>query len=137
MARTSWAVASHRRVKRTLKKAKGYRGGRRKLLHTAKETIRRAQVYATRDRKVRKREFRRLWITRLNAACRQHGLSYSRFVQGLKAANVKLDRKVLAELAVHDAPVFEQLLALSTSLRAGPERPRGVEGLMLAKKPAA
>ena len=112
MSRGKWAVASHRRVKRTLKKAKGYRGGRRKLLHTAKETIRRAQVYATRDRQVRKREFRRLWIVRLNAACREHGLTYSRFIQGLKAAKVTLDRMVIAELAVHDAPAFAQLLAL-------------------------
>ena len=113
MSRAKWAVASHRRVKRTLKQAKGYRGGRRKLLHTVKETVRRSLVYATRDRKVRKREFRRLWITRLNAACREHGLSYSRFIQGLHAAQITLDRKVLAELAVHDAPAFEQLLALA------------------------
>ena len=112
MARAKWAVASHRRVKRTLKKAKGYRGGRRKLLHTVKETVRRSLIYATRDRKVRKREFRRLWIIRLNAACRQHGLSYSRFIKGLQVAHVKLDRKVLAELAVHDAPAFGQLVAL-------------------------
>ena len=113
MSRAKWAVASHRRVKRTLKQAKGYRGGRRKLLHTVKETVRRSMVYATRDRKARKREFRRLWITRLNAACRQRGLSYSRFIQGLHAAKITLDRKVLAELAVHDAPAFEQLLALA------------------------
>ena len=112
MARAKWAVASHRRVKRTLKKAKGYRGGRRKLLHTVKETVRRSLVYATRDRKVRKREFRRLWITRLNAACREHGVSYSRFIHELQSAKVRLDRKVLAELAVHDAPAFKALLAL-------------------------
>ena len=113
MARGKWAVASHRRVKKTLKQAKGYVGGRRKLLHTVKETVIRSMVYATRDRKVRKREFRRLWIVRLNAACRQHGVSYSRFIKGLQVAKISLDRKVLAELAVHDAPAFEQLVALA------------------------
>ena len=117
MARAKWAVASHRRVKRTLKKAKGYRGGRRKLLHTVKETVRRSLVYATRDRKVRKREFRRLWITRLNAACRANGVSYSRFIHGLQAAKIRLDRKVLAELAVHDAPAFQELLTLATTAK--------------------
>ncbi len=117
MSRAKWAVSSHRRVKRTLKQAKGYRGGRRKLLHTVKETVRRSMIYATRDRKARKREFRRLWITRLNAACRQQGVSYSRFIQGLHAAKVQLDRKVLAELAVHDAPAFEQLVALAKQPR--------------------
>jgi len=113
MSRAKWAVSSHRRVKRTLKKAKGYVGGRRKLLHTVKETVRRSLVYATRDRKVRKREFRRLWITRLNAACRAHGVTYSQFIRGLATANIRLDRKVLAELAVHDAPTFKELLTLA------------------------
>lgn len=113
MPRVKKAVKSRQRRKKILDMAKGYRGGRSKLLRTAKETVQRALVYAYRDRKVRKRDFRSLWIMRINAAVRQHGMSYGRFMDGLKKAHVALDRKVLAGLAVHDPDVFAKLVALA------------------------
>lgn len=113
MPRVKKAVKSRQRRKKILDMAKGYRGGRSKLYRTAKETVQRALVYAYRDRKVRKRDFRSLWIMRINAAARQHGMSYSRLMDGLKKAQVALDRKVLAGLAVHDPTAFAKLLALA------------------------
>ncbi|WP_448384134.1 50S ribosomal protein L20 [Desulfosoma sp.] len=113
MPRVKKAVKSRQRRKKILDMAKGYRGGRSKLLRTAKETVQRALVYAYRDRKVRKRDFRSLWIMRINAAARRHGMSYGRFMDGLKKAQVTLDRKVLAGLAVHDPDVFAKLVALA------------------------
>ncbi|MGQ9484686.1 MAG: 50S ribosomal protein L20 [Desulfosoma sp.] len=113
MPRVKKAVKSRQRRGKILQMAKGYRGGRSKLLRTAKETVQRALVYAYRDRKARKRDFRSLWIMRINAAARQHGMSYSRFMDGLKKAQVALDRKVLAGLAVHDCQAFAQLVALA------------------------
>ncbi|MEJ5364067.1 MAG: 50S ribosomal protein L20 [Desulfosoma sp.] len=113
MPRVKKAVKSRQRRKKILNMAKGYRGGRSKLLRTAKETVQRALVYAYRDRKVRKRDFRSLWIMRINAAARRHGMSYGRFMDGLKKAQVTLDRKVLAGLAVHDPDVFAKLVALA------------------------
>ena len=110
MARVQWAVASHRRRKRLLKKAKGYRGARRRQLGKAKETVMRAKAYRTRDRKVKKRVFRNLWIIRLNAAARTRGLTYGRLIAAFKKANVKLDRKQLAEMAVNDQLAFDQLV---------------------------
>ena len=104
------AVARHRRKKRIMKRVRGFVGGRSKLLRTAKESIKRADQYAFRDRRVRKRIFRRLWIVRINAAARQNGMSYSRFINGLSKANIALDRKQLAEMAVHDAGGFAQLV---------------------------
>ena len=95
--------------KRLFKRAKGYVGGRGRLLRTVKETLIRAGVYAYRDRRVRKRDFRRLWITRINAACRQRGLRYSEFMHGLKLANIELDRKSLAEIAVCDEAGFDAI----------------------------
>jgi len=112
MPRVKKAVSSRRRRKKILKMAKGYRGGRGKLLRSAKETVNRALQYAYRDRKVRKRSFRSLWIIRINAAARQHGLSYSRFVNGLKKADIDLDRKVLADMAMNDPQAFEKLALL-------------------------
>lgn len=97
--------ARHRR-KKVMKLAKGNVGGRRKLYRQARETVERGLTYAYRDRKVRKRDFRALWIVRINAAVRAAGLSYSRFIQGLKKAGIEMDRKVLAELAVSDAQAF-------------------------------
>ena len=111
MAKVKWAVAARRRRKRLLKQAKGYRGARRLHLLKAKETVMRAKAYRTRDRKVKKREYRNLWVMRLNAAARTHGLTYSRLMAGLKKANVRLNRKQLAELAVNDQAVFDQLVA--------------------------
>ncbi|MDR2437795.1 MAG: 50S ribosomal protein L20 [Planctomycetaceae bacterium] len=103
--------AARRQSKRRLfRRAKGFRGGRGKLLRTVKETIVRADCYATRDRRVRKREFRALWITRINAATRQLGIRYSEFIAGLKKAQINLDRKTLAEMAVTDATAFAKVV---------------------------
>jgi large subunit ribosomal protein L20 len=113
MPRVKKAVASRARRKKYLKMAKGYVGGRRRLYRTARETVERALAYAYRDRKVRKREFRSLWIVRLNAALRPLGLSYSKFIGGLKKANIVLDRKVLADLAVHDPASFARVAELA------------------------
>jgi large subunit ribosomal protein L20 len=101
--------ARHRRQK-VLKLAKGFRGGRSKLYRTAAGAVDRALRFAYRDRKVRKRNFRALWIARINAAVRMHDTSYSRFIHGLKSADIRLDRKVLAELAVSDPPGFARVL---------------------------
>jgi large subunit ribosomal protein L20 len=111
--RTKRGFVRRRRVNRLLKAAKGYVGGRSKLYRPAKETVRRAWWYGRRDRRAKKREFRQLWIARINAAVRMRGLSYSRFVAGLKKANVMLDRKVLADLAVTDSQAFDQLAELA------------------------
>ncbi|MEX2174910.1 MAG: 50S ribosomal protein L20 [Pirellulaceae bacterium] len=97
--------------KRLFKRAKGYVGGRRKLLRTVKETLVRAGVFAFRDRRVKKREFRRLWITRVSAACRQRDLRYSQFIAGLEKANIELDRKSLSEIAVADPAAFDLIVA--------------------------
>ncbi|MFC1808073.1 50S ribosomal protein L20 [Candidatus Omnitrophota bacterium] len=110
MPRVKHAVSSRKRRKRVLKKAKGYVGGRRKLLRTAKETVVRAQAYAYRDRKVKKRTFRSLWITRINAACKIHSIKYSELIDGLKKAKITLSRKVLAELAVSHKTIFKKLV---------------------------
>ena len=108
MPRVTNTPATRRRRKRMLKRAKGYYSGRSRLFKNAKETIRRALRYAYRDRRQRKREFRRLWIARINAATRLNGLSYSRFINGLKLAGVEVDRKILADLAVHDIQTFSE-----------------------------
>jgi large subunit ribosomal protein L20 len=113
MARTTGTVASRRRRKNILKDAKGYWGRRSKLYRTAAEAVVRAQKYAYRDRKARKGEFRRLWILRINAAARMHDMSYSRFMNGLRRANVELDRKQLAEMAVSDMDSFGKLVELA------------------------
>lgn len=100
--------AKHRR-KKVLKLAKGYQGGRSKLYRTAADAVDKALMYAYRDRKVKKRQFRRLWIVRINAGARMNNISYSKFISGLKRANIDLDRKVLADLAVSDPYAFSQL----------------------------
>lgn len=105
--RTRKGAARRQAKKRLLKRASGYVGGRRRLLRTAKETLVRAGVFAFRDRRVRKREFRRLWITRISAACEQHGLRYSQFIHGLTKAEIGLDRKQLSEMAIHDPAGFQ------------------------------
>jgi len=115
MAKVKWAVASRRRRKRLLKQAKGYRGARRLHILKAKETLMRAKAYRTRDRKVKKREFRNLWVIRLNAAARARGLTYSRFMAACRRANVKLDRKQLAELAINDQGAFDQIVSQVTA----------------------
>ncbi len=108
--RTTKGAARRKAKRRLFNKAKGFRGGRSKLLRTVKETLIRAGVFAYRDRKVRKRDFRRLWITRLNAACREHGLRYSEFIFGLKKAGIELDRKVLSEMAIHEPAEFASVV---------------------------
>ncbi len=104
---------ARRRRKKILKLAKGYRGGRSKLYRTATNAVDKALQYAYRDRRTRKRDFRRLWIIRINAAARLNDVSYSRFISGLKRASVELDRKILAELAVSDPAAFSQLTAIA------------------------
>jgi large subunit ribosomal protein L20 len=118
MARVKRGVAAAKRRKRVLKRAKGYYGARSKLVGTAKEAVDKAGVYAYIGRKLRKREFRRLWITRINAACREQGMSYSRFISGLKSAGVEMDRKVIAELAVSDPTAFTELVKLAKAAAA-------------------
>ena len=115
MPRVKRGVAAHKRHKRILRQAKGYFGARRRLIKTAREAVERGWRYAYRDRKQRKREFRILWIARINAAVREHGLSYSRFMHGLSAAGVEVDRKSLAELAVSDPQAFADLAKLAKS----------------------
>ncbi len=108
MPRVKNNVARLRRKRQILADAKGYFGRRKNLYKTAKEAVERARRYAYRDRKNRKREFRRLWIVRINAAARMNGLSYSRFMNGLKRAGIEIDRKVLADIAVRDADTFRR-----------------------------
>ncbi|MBI4593502.1 MAG: 50S ribosomal protein L20 [Candidatus Rokubacteria bacterium] len=111
MPRAKGGAKTRQRRKKVLKKAKGYFGGRRKLYKSAAETVLRAGAFAYRDRRQKKRRARSLWIVRINAACRQAGLSYSAFMAGLKRAGILLDRKVLAELAVKDPGGFAKLAA--------------------------
>ncbi len=106
MPRARNSVASHRRRKKLLKRARGYRGGRSKLLRTVIGSVERGMAYAYRDRRQKKRSFRSLWIVRINAAARMHGMSYSRLMNGLRNAGVEVNRKVLADLAVSDANAF-------------------------------
>ena len=115
MAKVKWAVASRKRRKRLLARAKGYRGARRLHILKAKETVMRAKAYSTRDRKVKKREFRNLWVIRINAAARARGLTYSRLMSALKKAHVGLNRKQLAELAITDQHAFDQLVTQATT----------------------
>ncbi len=105
---------ARKRRKKVLKLAKGFRGGRSKLFRTAADAVDKALMYAYRDRRARKRDFRRLWIARINAAARMNNLSYSKFIHGLKLADVRLDRKVLAELAVSDPSGFSKIASLAS-----------------------
>lgn len=109
MPRATNNVASHRRHKKYLKAAKGYFGARSKLYRTARQAVERAWAYAYRDRKQKKRMFRRLWITRINAGARANGLTYSTLINGLNKSNIQINRKVLAHLAMHDPSAFTAL----------------------------
>ena len=109
MARVKRGVVARRRHRKVLNRAKGYYGARRKIYRVAKQAVIKAGQYSYRDRRQRKRDFRSLWITRINAAARTHGMSYSRFINGLKRAEIEIDRKVLADLAVHDKAAFQAL----------------------------
>ena len=113
MPRSTNNVASRARRKGVLKAAKGYRGARHRLFENAKETLRRAGQYAYRDRRQRRRNIRALWITRINAATRDAGMSYSRFISGLKSAGVEVDRKVLADLAARDPEAFGEYIEIA------------------------
>jgi large subunit ribosomal protein L20 len=113
MAKIKHSIATRRRKKRVLKKAKGYWGDRSKQFQQARRALMHALVYAYRDRRVKKREFRSLWIARINAACRQAGITYSVFMSGLKKSKVAIDRKILADLAVKDVKAFEKLVEIA------------------------
>jgi large subunit ribosomal protein L20 len=123
MPRATSGPKTKQRRKKVLKAAKGYQGGRSKLFRTASATVKRARAYAYRDRKARKREFRRLWIVRINAAARENGISYGKLMGLLNEAGIQLDRKVLADMAVHDPNGFSQVVnaAQSASVQPGPE----------------
>jgi large subunit ribosomal protein L20 len=108
--RTRKGAARNQAKKRLFRRAKGYRGGRGNLLRTVKETLVRSGQFAYRDRRVRRREFRKLWIIRINAAVRERGLRYSEFIAGLKQANIGLDRKMLAEMAARDPEAFDRVV---------------------------
>jgi large subunit ribosomal protein L20 len=110
MARVKRGVTAHAKHKKVLKAAKGYYGRRKNTIRVAKQAVEKAQQYAYRDRKRRKRTFRALWIQRINAAVREHGLTYGRFIDGLTKAGIEVDRKVLADLAVKDAAAFKALV---------------------------
>jgi len=109
MPRVKRGVQAHRRHKKVLDAAKGYYGARRKVFRVAKQAVIKAGQYAYRDRRQRKRQFRALWIQRINAAARINGMSYSRFMDGLNKAGIEIDRKILADIAYHDMPAFAQL----------------------------
>jgi len=113
MAKIKHSVATRRRKRRLLKKTKGYWGDRSKQYRQARRALMHALVYAYRDRRVKKRDFRRLWVTRINAACRLEGITYSKFMNGLKKAKISLDRKILADLAIKDAQAFKKLVAIA------------------------
>ena len=110
MARVKRAVNAHKKRRTTLERAEGYRGQRSRLYRKAKEQVTHSIVYNYRDRKARKGDFRRLWITRINAACRAQGMTYNRFMQGLRLAGIEVDRRMLAELAVSDIAAFNELV---------------------------
>lgn len=115
MSRATNAVASRARRKKVLKSARGYWGGRSRLFRVAEESVHRGWAYAYRDRRQRKREFRKLWINRINAAARLNGITYGKLVHGLKSAHIELDRKALAELAVNDAAAFTAITTVAKS----------------------
>ena len=118
MARVKRGVVAKSRHKKVLKKAKGYYGARSKLYKTAKQAVIKAGQYAYRDRRQRKRQFRALWITRINAAARLHGMSYSRLINGMNRAEMEVDRKVLADIAVHDPDAFGAIAELAKAALA-------------------
>ncbi len=113
MPRVKRAITAKKKRRKILKMAKGFFGARSRLLRTATEAVDRAMKYAYRDRRVRKRDFRKLWIARINAAARLNGISYSRLIDGIKKAHVTIDRKMLADLAVHDPRGFSQIVSLA------------------------
>jgi large subunit ribosomal protein L20 len=134
VARVKRAVNAHKKRREVLEKASGYRGQRSRLYRKAKEQLLHSATYEYRDRKKRKGDFRQLWITRINAAARENGMTYNRLIQGLKAAGVEVDRKVLADIAVTDAPAFAALVEVA---RAASPESRGATKGSAAESPAA
>ncbi len=118
MVRVTYGAPRHQKKVRWFKQAKGYRGGRSKLWRTVRESVVRAWAYSYRDRRQKKRQFRRLWIVRINAATRMRGMNYSRFIAGLNKADIGLNRKQLSELAIHDPAAFDQLVESAKSALA-------------------
>ncbi len=119
MPRVKRGVAARARHKKVLKLAKGYLGARSRVFRVAKQAVIKAAQYAYRDRRQRRRQFRTLWIARINAGAREHGLPYSRFMNGLLKAGVQMDRKVLSDLAIHDKPAFKKLVEQAKAALAG------------------
>lgn len=119
MVRVTYGAPRRQKKVRYFKQAKGFRGGRRKLWRTVRESLIRSWAYAFRDRKQRKRHFRRLWVIRINAAARLRGTNYSQFISGLKAAGIDLNRKQLSELAIHDPAAFDALVEQALAARKG------------------
>jgi large subunit ribosomal protein L20 len=119
MSRVKRGVTGHARHRKVLKQAKGYYGRRKNTIRIARQAVEKAGQYAYRDRRVRKRTFRALWIQRINAAARAHGLTYGRFIDGLNKAGIELDRKVLADIAVHEPQAFQSLVEAASAAGAG------------------
>lgn len=117
MPRVKKGVTAHARHKKILKLARGYRGSKSKLFRKANETVMKALYYARRDRRAKKGEFRRLWITRINAAARMNGISYSRLINGLSVAGIQIDRKVLSDMAINDMPAFAKLVEVAKNAK--------------------
>jgi len=122
MARVKRGVTAHAKHKKVIKAAKGYYGRRKNTIRVAKQAVEKAQQYAYRDRKRRKRNFRALWIQRINAACREHGLTYGRFINGLTNLGIEVDRKVLSDIAVNDAAAFKALVDKAAAAASSPVR---------------
>ena len=120
MARVKRGVTAHAKHKKVLKAAKGYYGARSRLIKTAKQAVEKAQQYAYRDRKRRKRNFRALWIQRINAATREHGLTYGRFINGLSNLGIEIDRKVLSDIAINDPAAFKALVDKAARAASSP-----------------
>ena len=118
MARVKRGVTAHAKHKKVIKAAKGFYGRRKNTIRVAKQAVEKSQQYAYRDRKRRKRNFRALWIQRINAACREHGVTYSRFISGLAGAGIEIDRKVLSDLAIHEPAAFKALVDQASAAKA-------------------
>ncbi len=122
MARVKRGVTAHAKHKKVLKAAKGYYGARSRLIKTAKQAVEKAQQYAYRDRKRRKRNFRALWIQRINAATREHGMTYGRFINGLSNLGIEVDRKMLSDIAINDPAAFKALVEKAAKAASSPVR---------------
>lgn len=136
MARVKNGATTKARHKKVLKQAKGYFGSKHRLYKTAKEQLMHSGQYAYRDRKQKKRDFRKLWITRINAACREEGISYSRFIEGLTKAGVQVDRKMISEIAIHDKDGFKALVAIAKDGKEGKVTPNVIETVGVTVKSA-